>query len=288
MHEPRELTRADYAALVPRPAADTHKYARGSVLVVGGSSHYPGAPVLAALAAQRAGAGYVRLAMPQAAAAIAQTHVLSIPVSSCSQEEGAFAPGAAEDVLRAGAKSTVFVVGPGLTTSPHAVGFVERLFSQLDALLVADADVLNIVAERPWLWERLAGRVNILTPHEGEAARLLGHAVDDRLAAAHELAQRFGAVAVLKGPRTLVASPDGQCSVCVEGGPELAKAGTGDVLAGMVGALAAQGLPASNAAALAVYLHARAGALAARQHSVLGVTPEDVIAHIGPAVRELQ
>ena len=82
MHEPRELTRADYAALVPRPAADTHKYARGSVLVVGGSSHYPGAPVLAALAAQRAGAGYVRLAMPQAAAAIAQTHVLSIPVSS--------------------------------------------------------------------------------------------------------------------------------------------------------------------------------------------------------------
>lgn len=273
--------------MLPHPARDANKYTRGTVLVVGGSADYPGAPVLAAQAAARAGAGYVRLAVPQGVAPAARAHLLSIPVTPCTQVAGTFDLIAAREVRDAGAKSGAFVIGPGLTTRAGAVEFLSHVLLGLEKPVVLDADALNIVAAHPELLDGCDGLATVITPHEGEAARLLGHAVGNRQDAARELAERYGCTVVLKGPRTLVADRSGLCLACPAGGPELAKAGTGDVLAGMVGAFVAQGLEALEAAALAVYLHGRAGALAARRSSVLSVMPEDVVDFIGPAVGEL-
>ena len=117
----------------------------------------------------------------------------------------------------------------------------------------------------------------------GEAARLLGRKVQDRVADALEIARRYSAIAVLKGPKTLIASPEGTVYENTSAGPELAKAGTGDVLAGIIGALAAQGLGMLDAASLGVHLHSVAGSLAARQMGVNAVLPEDIISNIGPA-----
>lgn len=272
---------------LPGLASDANKYTRGTVLVAGGSAAYPGAAILAARAASRAGAGYVRLAAPQDAAAVAQHHLCSIPVSACSQQDGALCADAAAEVLAAGGKSNVFVVGPGLTRTQGAEAFLCTLLAQLDKPVVLDADALNILAAHPELSEHLTPGKAILTPHEGEAARLLGHAVEDRAGCVRELAGRYRATVVLKGPKTLIGAVSGTLYECDNAGPELAKAGTGDVLAGIIGALVAQGAPALEAAALAVYLHGSAGKLAARRVSAYAVTPEDVVESIGPAVLEL-
>lgn len=276
------------AAREALPVLDTHanKYTRGTVLVAGGSQEYPGAAILAARAASRAGAGYVRLAAPQDAAIVARNHLCSIPVTSCTQQDGAMCAAAAAEVLTAGVKSDVFVVGPGLTRVPAAADFLEQLLAGAKASVVLDADALNLLADYPQLATCLSSQTIVLTPHEGEAARLLGRRVANRLGDAAELAERFGCVVVLKGPCTIVT--DGKATVeCRNAGPELAKAGTGDVLAGMVGAFVAQCDNALEAAALAVYLHGSAAKLAASRLSALSVVPEDVIDWIGPAVVEL-
>ncbi len=277
--------------LLPHPAQSANKYSRGGVLVVGGSVLYPSAPVLAVKAAARTGAGYAKLATCRDAAVVAHMHLLSIPVSACAQEEGTLCLESLQDVLRAGAKSSAFVAGPGMGTTALVASFLKELLAHLACPAVLDADALNIIARDSAMLTDAANSVRIITPHEGEAVRLLGHAVEDRVAAVRELANRLKAVAVLKGPGTLIS--DGVTTyVCNEGGPELAKAGSGDVLAGMIGALLAQGLNALDAASVGVYLHGRAGRYAAQKLSDISVMPEDLIEHIGPAIvqweRELQ
>lgn len=282
------------AQLIPRPAPDANKYSRGALAVVGGSRDYPGAPVLAAKAAARCGAGYVRLVMPADAAASARSHVLSVPVTACAQDvQGGFAEAAAHEAASSLAKSRALVAGPGLGTSAQAGAFLGGLFADLPNALrlqtvVLDADALNLVAAHPALADALGAYQVIMTPHEGEAARLLGRPVRERLEDARELAARFRATVVLKGPRTLVADGHGRAAVNESAGPELAKAGTGDVLAGMVGAFAAQGLAAFEAAELAVFLHGRTAHELTSQMSVNAVMPEDIIEHIGTTTRRLE
>lgn len=284
---------ADCAARVlPVPACDANKYSRGCLLVVGGSSSFKGAPVLAALAAQRSGAGYVRLATVEAAAQTAQSCLLSATVAACPDTNGFMNKEALPQLEQLAAKAKAVAVGPGLGCSQATS---ELLWAMLesDALRglpwLMDADALNIVAaDVSRFKESRAGNPTVITPHEGEAARLLGRKVHDRPKDAAALASACGCVAVLKGPDTLVAFPDGELRVVRSGGPELAKAGTGDVLAGVVGALLAQGLLPMDAACLGVYLHGAAGAAAACEHSVLSMLPEDVIDGIAAAVRGLE
>lgn len=289
MSEPFALVMSarDYAALVPYPALDANKYSRGTVAVIGGSGAYPGAPIMAAEAASRCGAGYVRLVTTRDAAATARTHLLSIPVSACEQGlYGTLCEPSLSQVREDIAKSRVLLVGPGMGVNDDTRRFMQGL-SQ-DRPMVLDADALNLIAQDPALLAKGAQAPRILTPHEGEAARLLGRKVEDRREDALTLAQRFEATVVLKGPRTLVAAPSGALREVSEGGPELAKAGTGDVLGGMIAGFLSQGLDAFDAASLGVFVHGRAGKLAARELSVQAVMPEDIINSIGSALIELQ
>jgi NAD(P)H-hydrate epimerase len=249
---------ADVATWLPRREPESHKWSVGGLYVVGGSQGMTGAVMLAARAALRAGAGIVVAGLPGDAAARAsggEVITRSLPATS----SGALDEGAAKEVLDGLDRFRALVVGPGLGQAPATVAAVRRLVAEAPVPLVLDADGLNALGGDVGL---LAARTaaTVVTPHAGEYARLAGEPVgEDRVAAALRLADRAGAVVVLKGSRTVVADPTGRAAVNATGGPWLATAGTGDVLSGVVGALAAQGLPAFRAAAAGAWLHGRAG-----------------------------
>ncbi len=257
---------------------DAHKGLLGHVWVVGGSPGKTGAPGLAAVGALRAGAGLATVVCPAGLdpAPRLPLEVMTVPVGGDSDWDEA--QWAEVSGLLLGADA--IVVGPGMGTSRGATAFLDRLFRDGRCPLVLDADALNILARQPALWR--SGCPAVLTPHPGEAARILGttprEVQADRPGVVAELARRFGAVVVLKGAGTLVSGPDGPAWIV--GGPEpgLATAGTGDVLAGVVGALAARGLPMLDAARLGVHLHATAGADAARRVGADGMTASDLVA----------
>jgi NAD(P)H-hydrate epimerase len=183
---------------------------------------------------------------------------------------GALDEGAAKEVLDGLDRFRALVVGPGLGRDPATVAAVRRLAAEAPVPLVLDADGLNaldgdlgLLARRP--------AATVVTPHAGEYARLAGEPVgDDRVAAARRLAERAEAIVVLKGSRTVVADPGGRAAINTTGGPWLATAGTGDVLSGIVGALAARGLPAFRAAAAGAWLHGRAADVAGHAGLVAG------------------
>jgi NAD(P)H-hydrate epimerase len=269
----RRIDQAEIAASLPRRARESHKGSHGRVLVVGGGSGMPGAARLAALAALRAGAGLVTVAGAEenlAAVSGANPEIIYLPVSSS---------GNLEEAMRA---AGVVAVGPGLGTGDWA----HRLWSQTlrarPAAAVVDADALNLLAQNPaklpesW----------IITPHPGEAARLLGvetAAVQaDRLAAVRELRSRYGSTAVLKGAGTLVAcaaANDTEVYICDRGNPGMATAGMGDVLTGTIAGLRAQITDAAAAARVGVLVHALAGDSASRGGQ-RGMIASDVVAEI--------
>lgn len=280
------------AQLIPHVSSDANKYSRGTVGVVGGCAQYPGAPVLACEAAARSGAGYVRLVTPRDAALCARSHLLSVPVSACAQnEDGCFCACSFEDAHDALKKSRAILVGPGMGVSDDAERFLEALLACSDLQdrpLVCDADALNIIARNPRVLPASREAELVLTPHDGEAARLLGRCLNNRVEDACELAKQFGATLVLKGPETIIATWSGSVRVMNAGGPELAKAGSGDVLAGILAALMAQGLNGLDAASLGTQVHADAARLALGKLGIQAVLPEDIISYIGPAFLNME
>lgn len=248
------LTDSAARRLLPERQPAAHKGSFGHVLVVAGSPGKTGAAVLATRAALRSGAGLVTLAAPDALNPVFETllvEAMTLPLGERLDARALAAAAAERDAL---------VIGPGLGTERASVDVVRGLLAEARCPAVVDADALNAYAGDP---EALRGPgPRVLTPHPGEAARLLGRPVADRVADARELALRSGAVCVLKGARTVVAAPGtGALRVNPTGGPGLASGGTGDVLAGVIGALLAQGLEPLDAAAAGVYLHGRAGEL---------------------------
>ena len=291
-----EFGAGDAARLIGAPAADANKYTRGKLVIVGGSAQYPAAPVMSALAAGRAGAGYTALCVPQSAAGVAHAHLLSTTVEGMTEQDGALCENCVVALERSLAKARAFVVGPGMGRTAAAEAFL-RAFLSSPAVRrvpgVVDADALALLAGWQDGLAALRGEdasMLVLTPHAGEAARLLGEGrrVQDPVADVCELATHYKSVVCLKGPDTVIASPDGQVRVVTAGGPELAKAGTGDILAGIIGALLAQGADAFDAACLGVYLHAKAGAMAAADLGVCSVLPEDLPRYIAKAIRSLE
>lgn len=232
---------------------DWHKGMSGHVLVIGGAQGFSGAARLAGMAALRVGAGLVTIATDTASADFMNAEW---PELMC---HGIQKPEELEPLLQ---KADVIILGPGLTQSDWARDLWQAAVKQ-DTWTVIDADGLNILAAHPKVRENW-----ILTPHPGEAARLLGQTSQviqhDRLEAVKELARLYGGVAVLKGAGTLVAAPNGLPAVCDKGNPGMASAGMGDILSGVIGGLLSQGIPPGEAARLGVILHATAGDMAAK------------------------
>jgi ADP-dependent NAD(P)H-hydrate dehydratase / NAD(P)H-hydrate epimerase len=247
----------DVAAWLPPRPMESHKWSVGGVFVVAGSEGMTGAANLVSRAALRAEAGIVVCGLPGEAAQRASGSEV-ITRSLPATPGGALDEAAAKEVLDGLERFGALVAGPGLGRSEPTVAAVRRLVAEAPVPLVLDADGLNALAgQAESLRHRPAS--TLLTPHDGEYQRLAGEPVgDDRVAAARRLAERSGAVVLLKGTRTVVAAPDGRAAVNVTGGPWLATAGTGDVLSGILGALLARGVAPFEAAAAGAYLHGRA------------------------------
>ena len=276
------LERADVARLVSSRPIDAHKVSAGHVLAIAGSPGKIGAALMVAHASLRAGAGVVTIATwPESAGAI-ESRVLEVMSARLSRVDLA----ASIDGLLAGKRA--IVVGPGLGLDDDARRAAEHVVANAKVPLVVDADALTLFAARP---EALSGAfAAILTPHPGEAARLLETTADgieaDRFGAVRALAQRARSVVVLKGPRTLIAAPDGRIVVNRSGTSALATAGAGDVLAGIVGALACS-LEPFDAACAGVYLHGLAGEAWSETGGDRGLLGSEIADRIPPLLAAL-
>lgn len=311
---PDWLDASSMAHSLPVRSRFAHKGSFGRVLVVAGSLNYAGAAYLAAAGAYRAGAGLVTLASVPAVHASLLAHLPEAIWLPLNQDLGAIATAAAPTVRQAAATAQAVLLGPGLGQAAATAAFVDALFSHTDRAVggrfgflapqptveplatlasawVVDADGLTLLAKHANWWQLLPAG-SVLTPHPGEFATLTGLARDavqaERLAVASQFAQQWGHVVVLKGAHTVIAAPNGKVAVAPFATAALATAGTGDVLAGVIAGLRAQGLDGYTAACLGVYLHGSAGEWAAeKQGSTFGVLASDVLNALPAAFRQL-
>ncbi len=276
------------AQLLPFPGQNLNKYSRGKCILVGGSSSYPGAVSLASLASQRMGAGYTEVFTAPDVVPQVQSYHPSLVVRPWSVLDAS--PGQEQKPHRPSA----YVVGCGFDPDDGNVpALVRRLLKNVTAPVVVDGGALRILSARKMrdlsAQRYRMGLDTIITPHMGEASRLaqiFGLTTDEPDELCQQLAQAYGVTCVLKGPDTFIS--DGEETLAMrEGTPALAKAGTGDVLAGMIGALLAQRLSVVDACVLAASLHARAGSFAAEYLTSISVCAEDVIYYIPDAIRSI-
>ncbi len=272
-----------------------HKGNAGHVLVVGGAAERSGAAALAGLGALSAGAGLVTVAAPEPCTAVIAAHapeLMHAPLGATAAGEVAVRATDVRALLR---RKGVVVIGPGLGTGPGAADLLAAIVSEARVPIVADADALNLLAEHGFPAAR-AERPLVLTPHPGEFSRIAaslgivyspeGEAVP-RVEAARAVAERLDCVVVLKGFRTLIASPGQPVFVNPTGGPGLATGGSGDVLAGMLGALISQGLSAHDAALAATYLHGLCGDVATEEQGEMSLLASHLPAYLPRAIRRL-
>ena len=276
---------------IPERAPDSHKGTYGSVLIVAGSRRYPGAAILAALGAGRAGAGLVNCALPEGVVAAVVPAVPFATVVGCPQtSSGGLSAAAADPIVAASFAANAAVLGPGLGEDADTGTLVAALLERLALPLVLDADGLNHVARLGLDVLRRRTGVTVLLPHPGEFARLTGGETPggpERRARAAALARDTGCVVVLKGHGTVV-TDGARLYVETAGNPGMAVGGMGDVLAGVTGALLARSSAPAEAAALAVHLHALAGDLGAQELGQEALLPQDVALRLGRVMRPLK
>jgi hydroxyethylthiazole kinase-like uncharacterized protein yjeF len=282
-------TRAAMRELISPRTPDSHKGDYGRVLVVAGSIGKTGAAYLAALGALRSGAGLVTIATPSACQAILAAMAPEYMTEALVATDAGLDPDGVDRVIDMA--RDVIALGPGLGDGQGTREFIRRIVDRAGMPMVIDADGLNAFADDP---DRLTGREGrdiIITPHTGEMARLVGMTTDEVRASRIEIARNFAvahhAFVVLKGHRTLIATPDGKLFINPTGNPGMATGGTGDVLTGVIAAWLAQLLDAEAACRLAVYLHGLAGDLAEADEGEVAMTSADVAAHLGDAMLEL-
>ena len=267
-------------ASYPRRGSDGSKFTSGVVVVAGGARGLTGAPTMAALAAQRAGAGYVQVAVPSPAQTVLELRLLEAMTRGLPDEDGSHTPAGVEELVSMAERAGSVVLGPGVGRSEAASAFAREAAQALEVSLLIDADGLNAHAGQLEALRRRRAPT-VLTPHAAELARLLDRTPDEvghhRLACARGAARRSGAIVLLKGHDTLVVAPEGPVAVSPGGTPALATAGTGDVLSGLIGALLAKGMDAFEAAALGTVAHVRAGLLAAERLGADHVIAGDLI-----------
>ncbi|TCS17330.1 NAD(P)H-hydrate dehydratase [Caulobacter sp. BK020] len=242
-----------WAERFPWPAVDAHKHARGRMMAVSGEAWSTGAARLAARGALRIGAGVVTVLSPPGALAVNAAHLEAVMLAPFESEF---------DLQIRAEKADAVVIGPAAGVGEATMRHVFAL-ARNGAALVVDADALTSFADDPAALFSALDRDDVLTPHPGEFERIfpgLLAASPERITAAREAARRAGAVVLLKGSDTVVAAPDGRAAVSLNGAPWLATAGAGDVLAGFIAGLIAQGMESFEAACAAAWIHAEAGA----------------------------
>ncbi len=286
------LTAARVRGLLPAREPNSHKGTYGHLLIIASSVGKTGAATLAAHAALRSGAGLVTLAVPESLNDIFEeklTEEMTVPLPETDERSLSYA--ALDGLLKLLEGKTAVAIGPGISRNADTARLVRELLPKLNIPAVLDADALNILSEDETPLDSMRVPV-ILTPHPGEAGRLLGvPAVEvqmDRPGSAITLARAHRCTVVLKGARTLVASPDGSFYVNPTGNPGMATAGTGDVLTGVISSFLAQGgIQARDAALLGVYAHGLAGDKASGVKGYAGLIAGDLVEALPQAINEI-
>ncbi|QDW74085.1 NAD(P)H-hydrate dehydratase [Lachnospiraceae bacterium KGMB03038] len=284
-HTAIALSEKDYASLLPERPGDSHKGTYGKLLVIAGSKGMSGAAYLNAYAAYTAGAGLVQIYTPEENRPILQQllpEAIIRPYEVCREEE-------LKELL---GWATVVLAGSGLGKGENARKIMEILLREGRVPTVVDADGLNLIAERPELMKKRKHKDYIFTPHMKEMERLCGKPAAEikanRLLELEKYVEKEDLTCVLKDSRTAVQSGKGRACLNLTGSSAMAKAGAGDVLAGIIAGLLAQGMTCENAARLGVYLHGRAGEKAGEELGIYSVLARDLIRQLGPALKEIE
>lgn len=277
-------------AVLPKRPLNGHKGVFGHVLLAGGARGKTGALVLAAKGAARSGAALVTALHPASLSVIYESKLTEVMTMELPEDEpGELSAAAGDLILEYGSGRQALALGPGLGLGEGAAQTVLKVVARCELPLVLDADALTALAGRLTILKNLKSAV--LTPHPGEAARLLNCSTadiqNDRLDSARQIAAQSGAVTVLKGHHTIIAEPEGNFFLNPTGGPHLAVGGSGDLLTGLIAGLLAQGLPPFQASALAVWAHGRAGDITVTETGPYGLTPSDVTERLPQVWREL-
>ncbi|MCP3966479.1 MAG: NAD(P)H-hydrate dehydratase [Lentisphaerae bacterium] len=279
---------SDCAPLIGRIPMDSHKNSVGSVLVIGGSHEYFGAPFLTAVSALRSGAGMVRVAVPENIERIPDIPLSLILCKVKDNGSGYFSTKSLPQIMELVAKSDAIALGPGIGKHRDLIGFVREIL-KTDKPLIIDADALNVISEVPEIY--LEKDSNILTPHPGEMNRLLEafdlewSIHDDKMTKACKLSQRIDSTIVLKGFRSVIASPDGRVTVNSSGSPALSTAGSGDCLTGIIAAFASKEVDSYKVAASGVFIHGLTGEIS--HLGKRGMIADDIADLIPEAMRRV-
>lgn len=272
------------SSMLPVRKKDSNKGSFGKVLCVCGSMGMAGAAYLCAMGALRSGAGLVQLAVPDS---------VYLPVASKLDEcmvypqkstaDGSIAISALDDILSLAKSATAVVIGCGLSRNEETAALIRQLTEKIECPVILDADGINAFEGHINLLREISKKI-ILTPHPGEMSRLCGKTIpdiqNDRLDTALNFSKEFGVTLVLKGADTIIASKSGKAYVNPTGNPGMARGGSGDILAGMTAAFAAQGLDPDKAACCAAFIHGAAGDKAAKKLSQYGMIPTDMLKEI--------
>ena len=287
-----ELTLESVRTLLPDRPESGHKGSFGHLFVLAGSRTFTGAAKLCAEAASRSGVGLVTLGIPYPLGSIVATGLLEVMCLRLpATESESFARDAIEPAIRFAAGKEAVVLGPGLSQHFETISFVHDFIRLHARPLLLDADALNAISDNPAILVEHQGGC-LITPHPGEMARLLAISTAevqaDRAGCARAFAREHGVTVALKGHQTVVADPEGRIALNTTGNNGLGSGGTGDVLAGLIGGLLAQGLSPWDAARLGVCLHGHAGDLAAEAMSARGMIARDLIASLPQAWRAIE
>jgi len=278
---------------LPYRPADANKGTFGKLMVVAGSINYVGAAYLACEAAMRTGTGLVTLATPKTLQPMLTANLVETTYFPLLESEpGIISSDAADMIKQQISGYNALLVGCGIGLHDSVKAFIESLLlaSDIEIPVIVDADGLNILAQIPNWWQKLNGDV-VITPHPGEMARLTGLPVEDvkkdRIELARKYAAQWNVTIVLKGAHTAVAAPDGEVKLSAIANSGLASAGTGDVLAGCIAGLVAQGLDSFTAAVCGVYLHANAGEVVAKELGEAGMVAGDLLEVLPYVIRDI-
>jgi len=286
------MNRTTVCPLLQRRDRQAHKGTYGHSLIIAGSTGKTGAAALSANSAMRAGSGLVTLAVAESIHAILEiktTEVMTVPLADAGS--GYLTSSAVPVLEKLLTGKAAVAIGPGIGRRPGTIALVQALIETVELPLVLDADALNALSEDLALLHRKKSKTVILTPHPGEMSRLVGTSIPDveaiRISVAQEFARRYDVYLVLKGARTIIASPAGTVAINGSGNPGMASGGMGDVLTGILVSLVGQGYSAWDACRLGVFIHGHAADLVARDKGEIGINATDVLEMLPYAYHEL-